>query len=297
MVLVYDRIASNKRKSFLLILSFLALIVFLGYVLGEMTGFGYFGLLFAAALAGTMIIGDYYYGDKIVLSMSGAKPVEKKDNPYLYNTVEGLSIAAGIPMPKIYYIEDTAPNAFATGRNPQTASIAVTTGLVQKMNRLELEGVVAHEMSHVKNYDTRLMILAAVMVGIVVLLSDWILRATLFAPRSRGSDRKGGAGIMILVGIALAILAPLIAQIIRLAISRKREYLADADAALLTRYPSGLASALEKIAGDKEPLEVANKATAHLYISNPLKNSTGWFDSLFSTHPPIEERIRILKQM
>lgn len=296
MVKVYGQISSNKRKSMLLILAFFAFIVFLGYVFGEMTYSGYFGTIFAAVLAGAMTMGQYYYGDKIVLSMSGAKPVEKKDNPYLYNTVEGLSIAAGIPMPKIYYIDDTAPNAFATGRNPKTASIAVTTGLVQKMNRLELEGVIAHEMSHIKNYDTRLMILAAVMVGIVVLLSDWILRATLYGG-GRSRDRRGGGGALIVVGLALAILAPIIAQVMRMAISRKREYLADADGALLTRYPAGLASALEKIAKDKEPLEVANKATAHLYIANPLKNTSGWFDGLFSTHPPVEDRIRILKQM
>jgi len=217
--------------------------------------------------------------------------------------VENLTIATGLPMPKIYIINDTAPNAFATGRNPHTASIAVTRGILEKLDKNEIEGVIAHELSHVKNYDIRFMTLTVILVGFIVLVSDLFLRWTFWG---RGGNREEGGGqtqlIFLVIGIVLAILAPLIAMLIKLAISRKREYLADADGALMTRYPEGLAGALEKIARDTEPLEVANKATAHLYIANPLKehkgkNARGWFANLFETHPPIEERIKKLKQM
>ncbi|MEM4244837.1 MAG: M48 family metallopeptidase [Candidatus Nanoarchaeia archaeon] len=241
---------------------------------------------------------SYYSGDKMILAVSRAKPVEKKDYPHLYNTVEGLSIAAGVPMPKIYVIDDTAINAFATGRDPKHASITVTKGAIQKLNRQELEGVVAHEMSHIKNFDIRLMMLTAVLIGVTVFLSDIILRSFIYGRRR--DDREGGniTVIFILIGIVLAILAPLIAKLMQLAMSRKREYLADADGALLTRYPQGLADALKKIKNDKEPLvESANKATAHLYIANPLRNMKGMFNNLFSTHPPIDERIRRLEAM
>ena len=247
-----------------------------------------------------MAVGGYYSSDKIVLAISRARPVTKEEYPYLFNTVEGLAIAAGIPAPRCYVIDDSAPNAFATGRNPQHSVICVTTGLLQKMNRLELEGVIAHEMSHIKNYDVLLQTVAVVMVGIVALLSDWMLRSFWWGGGRKRDREKGGgsAGVIIFtLGLVLAILSPLVAQLIQLAISRRREFLADANGAMLTRYPAGLASALKKLAADPEPLEVANKATAHLYIVNPLKNVKGRVNKLFSTHPPVEERIAALEKM
>ncbi|HSQ79417.1 MAG TPA: M48 family metallopeptidase [Candidatus Bathyarchaeia archaeon] len=255
----------------------------------------------AVVVAMGMAAVGYYASDKIVLGISRAKPVTKDEYPYLYNVVEGLAIAAGIPMPKCYVIEDTAPNAFATGRKPETAVICVTTGLLQKLNRVELEGVVAHEMSHIKNYDIRLSTLVVVMAGVVALLSDWMLRSFWWGGGRRRDRNRGGSGraegVLVIVGLALAVLAPIFATIIQLAVSRKREFLADASGALLTRYPAGLASALSKISADKEPLEAANKATAHLWIVNPLKNIGGGVNRLFSTHPPIEERIAALEKM
>jgi heat shock protein HtpX len=259
------------------------------------------GLIFALILAVGMTIGSYYYSDKIVLAMSKARPVTKEEFPYLYNVVEGLTIAAGLPPPRCYVIDDTAPNAFATGRNPKNSVIVVTTGLLEKLNRVELEGVVAHEMSHIKNYDVLLQTLTVVMVGVVALLSDWMRRSFWWGGgRRKSSDggKGGGAGALVVaLGLVMAILSPLIAQLIRFAISRKREFLADANGAMLTRYPPGLASALRKISADREPLEAANKATAHLYIVNPLKDIRGPINRLFSTHPPIEERIAALEKM
>jgi heat shock protein HtpX len=299
---MYEQIASNKRKSILLVLFFLGLIFLLAWLFDQMVGMGTEGLIAAGVIAMAMTIGSYYASDKVVLAMSKARPVTKEEYPYLYNVVEGLSIAAGLPTPRCYVIDDTAPNAFATGRNPQNSVIVVTTGLLDKMNRVELEGVIAHEMSHIKNYDVRLQTLVVVMVGIVALLSDW-MRRTFWWGGGRGRkasrDKGGGGGAAIILALALimAILSPLIAQLIRFAVSRKREFLADASGAMLTRYPPGLASALRKIAADKEPLEVANKATAHLYIINPLKNIAGPVNKLFSTHPPVEERIAALEKM
>ena len=295
---MYEQIASNKRKSFFLILFFVALIFLLAWTFEYLTGLGEGGLIFAIIFAGASAIGSYYASDKIVLAISKARPATKEEFPHLYNVVEGLAIAAGIPPPKCYVIEDTALNAFATGRNPQHAVICVTTGLVQTMNRVELEGVVAHEMSHIKNFDIRLQTLAVVMVGVIALLSDWILRSFLWGGKGRRSGKDKGAGaILIVVGLVMAALGPIAAQLLRLSLSRKREFLADASGALITRYPPGLASALRKIAADNEPLEAANKATAHLYISNPLKNLKGPMNRLFSTHPPIEERIAALEKM
>jgi heat shock protein HtpX len=299
---MYEQITRNKWKSFFLVVFFIAFIFLLTWVFEEVTGWGKGGLVLAVVVSMTMAAGAYYSSDKIVLAISRARPVTKEEFPYLYNVVEGLAIAAGIPAPRCYVIDDTAPNAFATGRNPENSVICVTTGLLEKMNRVELEGVVAHEMSHVKNYDVRLQTVAVVMAGVVALLSDWILRSFLWGGgRRRGRSGGGGSGaaggVLVLVGLVLALVSPLIAQLIRLAISRKREFLADASAAMLTRYPAGLASALRKIADDKEPLEAANKATAHLYIVNPLKNVQGAFNRLFSTHPPIEERIAALERM
>ena len=263
-------------------------------------GFGPHGLILAVFIASAMTLGSYYASDKIVLAISRAKPVKKKDYPYLYNIVEGLAIAAGLPKPRCYIINDTAPNAFASGRNPQKSVIVVTKGLLEKLNRVELEGVIAHEMAHIKNYDVLVQTLAVVMVGVVALLSDWILRSFFWGGgrrRGKGKGGGGGAAIFVVVGLVLAVLSPLVAQFIRLAISRRREFLADANGALLTRYPPGLASALRKLAADKEPLEAANKATAHLYIVNPLTDIKGKVNALFSTHPPVEERIAVLEKM
>jgi heat shock protein HtpX len=295
---MYDQIASNKRKSFFLILFFLCLIFALAWLLGELTNLGPQGLILAIIIAVALTFGSYYSSDKIVLAISKARPVTKKEYPHLYNVVEGLAIAAGLPKPRCYIIDDTAPNAFATGRNPKNSVVVVTTGLLQKLNRAELEGVIAHEMAHIKNYDILVMTLTVVMVGVVALLSDWILRTFLWGGRRRSSKDGGNIGmIIVVVGLVLAIFSPLIAQLIRLAVSRKREFLADANGAFLTRYPPGLASALKKLDADREPLEAANKATAHLYIVNPLKEIKGNVNKLFSTHPPIKERVAALEKM
>jgi len=300
---MYEQISRNKWKSAALVAFFFAFIFVLTWFFEYVTGWGKGGLALAVLVAmGTAAVG-YYSSDKIVLGISRAKPVTKEEYPYLYNVVEGLAIAAGVPAPKCYVIDDTAPNAFAAGRKPETAVICVTTGLLQKLDRVELEGVVAHEMSHIRNYDVRLQTLVVVMAGVVALLSDWMLRSFMWGGgrRRRGrSGSGGGEGVLALVGLALAVLSPFIATIIQLAVSRKREFLADASSAELTRYPAGLASALRKISADAEPLEAANKATAHLYIVNPLKNLKGGnsgLNRLFSTHPPIEERIAALERM
>ncbi|HUT08415.1 MAG TPA: zinc metalloprotease HtpX [Candidatus Latescibacteria bacterium] len=299
---MYEQISRNKWKSIALIVFFMAFIFLLTWFFEYVTGWGKGGLVLAVVVAMGMAAVGYYASDKIVLTISRARPVTKEEFPYLYNVVEGLAIAAGLPAPKCYVIDDTAPNAFAAGRKPETAVICVTTGILEKLNRVELEGVIAHEMSHIKNYDVRLQTLVVVMAGVVALLSDWMLRSFLWGGGRRrgGRDRgsSGGAGgILIIVGLALAVLSPFIATIIQLAVSRKREFLADANGAMLTRYPAGLASALRKISADTEPLKAANKATAHLYIVNPLKNIKGGVNKLFSTHPPIEERIAALEKM
>jgi heat shock protein HtpX len=302
---MYEQITANKRRSVFLVLFFLVLIFALAWAFGQVADFGQYAIIPAAILAVFMTWGSYYYSDKIALRVSRARPVSKDEYPYLYNVVEGLAIAAGIPKPRCYVIDDTAPNAFASGRNPENAVVVVTTGILQKLNRAELEGVIAHELSHIKNYDILVQTLAVVMVGVIVLLSDWILRTFLWGGRRRRrtSSEKGGGNagaVLVIVALALALLSPLFAQLLRLAVSRKREFLADADGALLTRYPPGLASALQKLAADKEPLEAANKATAHMYIVNPLKGQKhggGAMARLFSTHPPIEERIAALEKM
>ena len=299
---MYEQISRNKWKSIALIVFFMAFIFLLTWFFEYVTGWGKGGLVLAVVVAMGMAAVGYYASDKIVLTISRARPATKEEFPYLYNVVEGLAIAAGLPAPKCYVIDDTAPNAFAAGRKPETAVICVTTGILEKLNRVELEGVIAHEMSHIKNYDVRLQTLVVVMAGVVALLSDWMLRSFLWGGgRRRGGRDRGGSGgaggILIIVGLALAVLSPFIATIIKLAVSRKREFLADANGAMLTRYPAGLASALRKISADTEPLEAANKATAHLYIVNPLKNIKGGVNKLFSTHPPIEERIAALEKM
>jgi len=291
---MYQAISSNRVKSVVVLLVFVIILVALGYVFGEYTGIRELTPV-ALVFALISVLTSYYYSDSIVLGISRARPARKEDYPELYNDVEGLAIAAGLPMPRIYTIDDTAPNAFATGRDPQHAVIAVTTGLLQKLDRQELEGVIGHEMSHIKGYDIRFMTIVAVLVGTIALLSDWMRRIAWFGGgRSR---RDSGGGIIALLGLVLAIVAPVIALLMQMALSRTREYLADAQGAMLTRYPDGLARALEKLAADREPLEVANKATAHLYIVNPLTEHKGMVNNLFDTHPPITERVRRLRAM
>ncbi len=296
--MIYDEISANKRKSVFLIFVFILFISLLGYIIGLYYGNPYAGIILTGVFGFFYAIIAYFAGKNIVLTLSSAKEATKKDHAFLLNTVEGLSLAAGIPKPKVYVIDDTAINAFATGNSPKNAAITVTTGALAKLNRTELEGVLGHEMSHIKNYDIRFMLLVIVLIGILTLLSDFFLRSMIFGGR-RDDDRKGeGGAIILVIGIVLAILSPIIAQFVQLAISRKREYLADASGALLTRYPQGLANALKKIRDDKDPfVDTANRATASLYISNPLRKSAKTIDSWFSTHPPLEDRINRLEKM
>ncbi|HIH10161.1 MAG TPA: zinc metalloprotease HtpX [Candidatus Diapherotrites archaeon] len=293
---MYNQIDENKRNTILLMAFFAVVITVLSWFLGEyMIGYGPGGLFLGGIFAIAYGLISYFFSSDIVLAISGAREVKKEEYPYLFNIIDGLSIAAGIPKPKAYIIDDTALNAFATGRDPEHGIVVFTTGILQKLNRQELEGVVAHEMSHIKNYDIRLQTIITVLIGVTALLSDILLRSALWGRNNRESGRAGA--IMLVTGIVLAVLTPIIAQIIRLAISRQREYLADASGAMLTRNPDGLASALEKIGRDTEVLEAANKATAHLYIDNPLKNRHSFFDNLFSTHPPIPDRVARLRKM
>ncbi|MBW3020124.1 zinc metalloprotease HtpX [Candidatus Woesearchaeota archaeon] len=294
-----DEVRNNKIKSYFLILFFIFLAALLGSVFGLIYGNLYFGIAITIIFAIFYTLVMYYSGSKMILKMTGARPVTKKEFPYLYHTVEGLAIAAGLPTPKAYVIDDSALNAFATGRDPENSSITVTTGLLNKLNRQELEGVIAHEMSHIKNYDIRFMMLTAVLVGIVTLLSDFLLRSFLWGGM-RGRDRNNNqlTILLIVVGLVLAILTPIVGQLIKLSISRKREYMADASGAHLTRYPQGLADALKKISKDPDPLvDHANKATAHLFISTPFRKKHSFVAGLFSTHPPIHDRIKRLEDM
>jgi len=298
-----ERIARNRRNSLLLIAAFLAFVTVFGYIIGfawigDPVG-ALFGLVLAL-IAGTISgLLSYYAGDKMVLAASRAKEITHDDAPVLFNVVEEMTIASGLPMPKIYIVDDTAPNAFATGRDPEHASVAVTNGLLEKLDRDELQGVIAHEMSHVANFDIRYSMLVGILVGTTVLISDFFLRGLWFGGGRGGGRRDGGGGqlqiIMVIIAVLLAILAPLFARLLQLSISRQREFLADATAVRLTRNPKGLADALQKISGDNEVLEVANRATAHLYIVNPIKKFEKRSKGLFSTHPPIEERIQILR--
>lgn len=278
---------------------FIIFFLTVSYILGRALGYGMSFAGIMLIISGLMSFTSYYYSDKIVLSMSGARPATKAEFRDFYTIVENLSIASGLPMPKVYVITDPAPNAFATGRDPKHAAVAATTGILEKLSEAELEGVIGHELSHVKNYDTRLMGVVAILVGSIAILADVFFRSMWF---NSDNDNKNSSGIFMVVGIILAILAPIIATLIQLAISRRREFLADADGALLTRYPEGLASALEKIAADRNILKHASTATAHFYIENPFKNapknSSGqWFTNLFSTHPPTAERVKILRSM
>ncbi len=301
---MYERIASNVRKSWFLIFVFMLFVALIGWVFGEFTGFGLWGLAGAVAFSLVMIWGSYFSSDKIALSMSKAKPAEGPEWRQLQNIVEGLSIAAGMPKPRVYVVYDDAPNAFATGRNPKHGAIAVTTGLLQKLNRDELQGVLAHELSHIKNRDTLVMTLAVTLVGVIVLLADWLIRAMFWG----GDNDNRGLGLpFAIVGFVLLLISPLVAQLLQFAISRQREFLADADGVFLTRHPQGLINALEKLRQDQTVVRTASRATAHLWIESPIARAAGegarkgaskqgaWLNRMFDTHPPLESRIQALQ--
>lgn len=300
-VLVYDRIAANKRTTWFMMIGFVVILTALIGVIGYALGLG-IGIIGVAGI-GLIIyaIVSYWISTNVVLSISGAHEVTKEEEWEYFRRVENLAIGSGLPMPRVWVLEDSAPNAFATGRDPKHAHVVATRGLLDKLEPIELEGVLAHEMSHIGNYDIRVMTVATILVGLIALISDFFMRWSFMGAGSRrGSRDKGGGGLgLIIIAIAIvgAILAPIIAQAIKFAVSRQREYLADASGALLCRNPDALARALEKIAMDPEPLEAANKATAHMYISNPLKEHKSFLNNMFSTHPPVEERIRILRSM
>jgi heat shock protein HtpX len=302
----YDQIGANRRNSFLLALAVVVILGALGFSIGyALTGSAGGGLAattFAVILGVVMSLGSYFAGDQLVLAASEAKEVDPSAVPQLMNVVSEMALAANVPMPKVYLIDDTAPNAFATGRDPAHASLAITSGLLEKLDREELQGVIGHEMSHVRNLDIRFSLIVGVLVGSIALLSDFFLRWTWWGggSRSRGSREGGGGGlqaIMMVVAIALAVLAPIAARLVQLAVSRQREFLADASSVELTRNPTGIEHALAKIASDQEVLEVANRATQHLYFTNPIKKLEQRSSGLFSTHPPIVERINRLRQL
>jgi heat shock protein HtpX len=299
MATLYTLAESNTRKTQLLILLFLVIIIFFGFLFDYFFKTRFF-LFLATILAISQSLLSYWYSDKIVLAMTRAREVKREDNPDLYRIVENLCIGAGLPLPKIYIIDEAQPNAFATGRDPEHAVVAVTKGLLEKLEKSELEGVIAHELAHIGNRDILLQTVVVVLVAVIGLLSEWFLRMSRFATfRKREKEKEGTVLIFLLFGILAAIFAPLVAQIIRFAISRKREFLADATGALITRYPEGLARALEKISADQNQMKVATSFNAHLFIVNPFRGEvkTSWFTKLFSTHPPIEERIKALREM
>jgi len=295
---LYHLAEKNVRKTWFLITFFLILIIGLGWLFSHILESPII-LIGAAIFSILMSFTSYWYSDKIVLSMTGAKLIKKSDNPTLYRTVENLCITTGLPFPKVYIINESQPNAFATGRNAKHAVVAITQGLLNKLEKAELEGVIAHELSHIKNKDMLLQTMVVVLVGIIAMDSHIFLRISFYGG-GRKRNSKGNAGaIMFILGIVAAVLAPVAANLIKLAVSRKREFLADASGALMTRYPEGLARALEKIASDPSPMKKANNATAHLYIANPFrgKQAKSWFTKLYSTHPPVEERLKALRGM
>jgi len=299
MATLYTEQSKNIRKTWFLMTIFLVIVIAIAYFMSwywENPAIVYAGVVFALV----MNVGSYWWSDKLVVAMTGAKPIKKEDNPDLWNVVENLAITAGLPMPKVYIVNDPSPNAFATGRNPENSVVAVTTGLLGILNRTELEGVVAHELSHIGNRDMLVSTVAVVLAGFVAIIADMFMRSMFWGGGSRDSDSKAGAIFMVL-GIIGIILAPLAAQLIQMSISRKREYLADASGALLTRYPEGLASALEKISAHSIPMKRANNATAHLFISDPFggdKRTLGQkISNMFQTHPPAQDRIKILRDM
>lgn len=287
---MYNAIADNKRKTVFMIFVFILLVAGLGYLFGQIYNEP---LITPYVLIGSLVyvLISYYSSSKLAMSMNGAHEIQKRDNPRLWRIVENLSITNGMPMPKVYVIDDAAPNAFATGRNPQNAIVGATTGILDMLDDSELEGVMAHEMGHVKNYDIRVSMVAFALVAVISIMADIMLRLTWY----RGDDDDSGSSLFFIIGITGAILAPIVATLIQLAISRRREYLADATGVLTTRYPEGLASALEKIGKYNKPMQRQNPSTAHLFFSNPLKK--GSLASLFSTHPPIEDRIARITEM
>lgn len=291
---MYNQIDANKRKTRILILLFFCFIIGIGWFFNEFMGYGYGAVVTALVISLFMTWLSYFHGDKIALKSAGAKEITKEDNPYLWRMVENLCITAGMQMPRVHIIDSPALNAFATGRDPEHASIAFTTGIIAALENEELEGVAAHELSHVKNYDIRVMTIVIVLVGTVSLLADMFFRMNMFGGRDNRGSGKGG-GILAIIGVVLLILSPIVAELIKLAVSRKREYLADASGSLMTRYPEGLARALEKISSSPAQLKTANAATAHLFISNPFKKKS--FTHLFSTHPPIADRVAKLRKM
>lgn len=296
---IHSQIQSNVTRTYILMSAFVAFVVLAGYVMGQALGYGNSWMWMAVLFSVFSSFISYYWGDKIVLAMSRARPADRKRDFDLFTVTENLAIAAGIPKPKLYVIDDSAMNAFATGRDPGHAVVVATTGLMQRLERRELEGVIAHELSHVKNFDTRLMAVVAVLVGTVAFLADMFMRSLWWGGHRDRDDDRGLGQVMLIVGVVLAIITPILATLIQLAISRRREFLADASGANLTRYPEGLARALEKLGHDKEVLEAATNATAHLYVVNPFKGKqfSAWFSSLFNTHPPLSERIKMLRSM
>ncbi len=297
---IQSAIQSNIAKTYVIMAAFVAFVIVVAYVMGQALGYGNSFMWFAVIFSVVSSFISYYWGDSLVLAMSGARPADRNRDFDFFTVAENLSIAAGIPKPRLYVIDDTAMNAFATGRDPKHAVVVATTGILDRLERRELEGVIAHELSHIRNYDTRLMAVVAVLVGTVAYLADMFLRSLWWggSRRSRDDDR-GAAGILMLAGIALAIISPIVATLIQLAASRNREYLADVTGAKLTRYPEGLARALEKLGNDREVLEAATNATAHLYVVNPFKGKDfgAWFAGLFNTHPPLSERIKRLRAL
>lgn len=291
---LYERIARNRRNSYILIFAVTALLIVTGFVIGGASGSAEGGAITAVVLAIFLTFISVTSGDSILLSISGAKQIQKSDDPVLFDVVEEMAIASGLPMPQIYIIEDSAPNAFATGRSPKQAQVAVTRGLLDKLDREELQGVIGHEMSHIRNCDILFATLMGVMVGSVALLCDFFMRNFRFSSRKNDT---GGSAVFLLLALLLSVLAPLFASIIQMAMSREREYLADAGSAELTRNPLALAKALEKISDDTEPLEVANRATQHLYIINPLRTPREEKPSLFDTHPSTKDRVNILMEL
>lgn len=292
---IYQRVSRNQRNSGFLVFSITVLVMFLGYFVGKMLGNPSLGIFLAFLFVILETLISFFAGDSILLAVSGAKEIQKQDHPVLFDIVEEVAIAAGLPRPRIFIITDPSPNAFATGRNSQIASVAVTTGILEKLNREELQGVLGHEMSHIRDHDTLYAMLMGVMVGSIALLCDFFLYARWFGAGSDEEER--GNAVFFILGIILSIFAPILGAIIQMAMSRQREYLADEEGAMLTRNPLALASALEKISSNPEPLQAANRATQHLYIVNPLRNPEGEEASLFDTHPPTRERIRNLREM
>lgn len=300
---IYNQIASNKIKTFIMMGVFILLFLGVSIVLGQSLGYGMSFVGIMLIISGIMSFVSFYYSDKIVLSMSGAKLAKREEYRDLYQSVENLSIASGLPMPKVYVINDPSLNAFATGRDPKHAVVCATTGILDVLTDSELEGVIGHEMSHIKNYDIRLMGVVSILAGSIAIISDFFLRSLFWGGIGGRNENRGGSNaIFMVIGLVAAILAPIAAMLIQFAVSRRREFLADADGALLTRHPEALARALEKISADRHQLKTASNATAHLFIENPFKTDSSkrkrsFIANLFSTHPNVEERIKILRSM